>query len=71
MDSLAHSPRRFGFAREHGQIPEWELRQTIFKSHRIIFRVDGDRVQVLRIRHVAQDTLGPSDLTLPETNKPA
>jgi plasmid stabilization system protein ParE len=35
-------------------------RQT--NAHRILFRIRGNTVQVLRIRHARQDLLGPDDL---------
>lgn len=55
--SLAHVPASHGYAREHDAIPGIELRQVVFKSHRLIFTIRGDQVHVLHIRHVARANL--------------
>ena len=55
--SLASTPARCAYAREHGLIPQVELRQLIFKSHRLIFTIRGDEVHVLHVRHVARENL--------------
>ena len=55
--SLASMPARCPHAREHGLIPHVELRQLIFKSHRLIFTIRGDEVHVLHVRHVARENL--------------
>jgi len=62
--SLEENPERFGEA------PEAEyhegLRQLIHgkrrKTHRILFEIRGEMVIVLRVRHAAQDLLGPESL---------
>lgn len=50
-------PARFPLAREHGILSGVELRQAVFKSHRLIFVVRGRTVHVLHVRHVARDRL--------------
>jgi plasmid stabilization system protein ParE len=52
--SLASMPRRCARARESVLIPGVELRQLVFKSHRIIFTIRGRHVHVLHVRHAAQ-----------------
>lgn len=56
--SLSEMPARCGYARENDAFPRIELRQLIFKSHRLIFTVRGDEVHVLHVRHVARANLG-------------
>lgn len=48
---------------------EWlgtEVRQLLLgrrrKVYRILFRIRGDTVEILRVRHARQDYLGPDDL---------
>jgi plasmid stabilization system protein ParE len=70
IESLERFPRRFGFAREQSHLdPSIEIRQLIYKSHRIGFWVDdrSKTVHVLFVRHSAMraielldDDLGPS-----------
>lgn len=53
---LEEMPRSFPPARERD---DWgiDLRQVIFKAHRIIFDVEGDEVHVFHVRHVRQDNI--------------
>ena len=53
-DRRAHRCAR---AREHAAFPDLELRQLLFKSHRIIYKVAGDEVFILHVRHGRQDSL--------------
>jgi plasmid stabilization system protein ParE len=53
--SLAQYPSRCELAREHAAFPGLDLRQLVFKSHRMIFSAQGAEVHVLCVRHVAQD----------------
>ena len=69
--SLDEMPRRFGFAREHVLRRQPELRQMLYKSHRVIYTIIGQEVHVLHVRHAAQDNLDGDDLDPQETNKPA
>lgn len=61
--SLADMPARCGYARENEAFAKVELRQIVFKSHRLIFTIRGDEVHVLHVRHVARANLGdlPAD----------
>lgn len=48
------------------------IRQLYFSighrmTHRVVFLVESDTVKVLRVRHVAQDTL-PDDFANPKAN---
>jgi plasmid stabilization system protein ParE len=52
--SLASMPTRCPYAREHETLIGVELRQLLFKSHRLIFTIRGNEVHVLHVRHVAQ-----------------
>ena len=55
--SLESLPKRGAPAREHRLFPDHDLRQLIYKSHRIIYTVVGQDVHVLHIRHGRQDAL--------------
>ena len=59
--SLEMFPRRCAVARESEYFDE-ELRQLIFKSHRIVFRIDEEKriVWILYFRHGRQRTVGES-----------
>jgi plasmid stabilization system protein ParE len=63
VTSLEANPERCGEA------PEAEyhegLRQLLHgkrQRHRILFEIRGNAVIILRVRHAAQDLLGPDDL---------
>jgi plasmid stabilization system protein ParE len=71
VESLTTFPERCGLAPED----EWYqdgLRQLLYgkrhRVYRVLFRIRGEVVQVLRVRHGAQDFLGPGDL--PENEGP-
>ena len=59
IDSLEQMPERCPLARENEYFEE-TLRHLIFKSHRIIFRIDETKrlVQVLYVRHAKQQAVG-------------
>lgn len=57
IESLATLPHRCGLARENDLFPDAELRQLIFKSHRVIYTVIGDEVTILHVRHGRQDVI--------------
>ena len=57
IESLSTMPLRCPLARENDAFPGVELRQIIFKSHRLIFTVRQRTVQILHIRHAARDNL--------------
>jgi plasmid stabilization system protein ParE len=60
--SLSMMPERCGVAPESAHFGE-VIRQLLFKSHRILFVVDGKTVHVLHVRHGAMRTLGDDDPT--------
>jgi len=51
-------PQRCACARENDKYDE-ELRQLVFRSHRIIFTIKGKTVHVMHIRHAARKELEP------------
>ena len=59
IDTLEHFPTRCAFARER-QYFEDEIRQLLFKSHRVIFWIDkpGKSVYVLFVRHAKRRPVG-------------
>jgi plasmid stabilization system protein ParE len=64
VDSLADESERYSEAPE----AEWHqgLRQLLHgkrrQVHRVLFEIRGNTVVVLRVRHSAQDFLGPEEL---------
>lgn len=63
IDTLERNPERCSFARERAYLEE-DLRQLVFKSHRIVFKVDRARstVYVLYVRHARRRAIGePED----------
>lgn len=61
VHSLEKLPRRCAHVPEQEEFAI-ELRQLLFKSHRIIFTIEGRTVRILHVRHVARHSLGPRDL---------
>lgn len=64
--SLARDPDRCSIARESLQFA-FEIRELLYgsgrrKTHRALFRIVANRVEVMAIRHVAQRDLTPDDL---------
>jgi plasmid stabilization system protein ParE len=59
IDTLERFPERCGFAREREYLEE-DLRQLLFKSHRVIFRIDKVQktVFILHIRHARRRVVG-------------
>jgi len=57
ITSLTEMPQRFPRARESESFPGIELRQLVYKSHRLIFTIINDEVHVLHVRHTAQQNL--------------
>ncbi len=62
IDGLEEFPRRFGEAREQAHVFT-EIRQAIFKSHRIIFTIDdaSGTVYVVYVRHGKMRAIGEPD----------
>lgn len=63
--SLELMPRRCGLAPEAESF-EREIRQLIYHSHRILYEVVGDRVNVLHVRHGARLPLTPDEHAPPK-----
>ena len=66
FESLSENPHQFGLAAESSKF-SYELRQLLYgsgkrKTHRALFRIDGNRIEVLAIRHHAQRDVTPDDL---------
>jgi plasmid stabilization system protein ParE len=66
LELLRTNPLRGTLAAENGFF-EFELREIHYGSgkritHRALYRIVGDTVEVLSIRHHAQQHLGPDDL---------
>lgn len=64
--SLSENPLRYSLARE-SELFRYELRELLYGSgrrntHRALFRVVGNRVEVMLIRHFAQRDVTPEDL---------
>lgn len=59
IDTLETLPERCAFAREREYLEE-DLRQLLFKSHRVVFSVDQSRstVYVHDVRHAKRRALG-------------
>jgi plasmid stabilization system protein ParE len=59
VDTLEHFPERCAFARER-QFLEEDLRQLVFQSYRVVFRVDETHhtVYVLYVRHAKRRAIG-------------
>ena len=63
IDTLERHPERCACARERAYLED-DVRQLIFKSHRIVFKVDKARrtVYVLHVRHAKRRAIGePED----------
>lgn len=60
---LSDQPRSFALARENADFTD-EVRQRVYKFHRILFTVHDDLALVLvhRIWHTARDNAGPQEL---------
>jgi plasmid stabilization system protein ParE len=59
IDTLENFPGRCAFARESAYIEE-DLRQLLFKSHRIVFTIlkNEKRIYVLHVRHAKRRAIG-------------
>lgn len=67
LESLEQNPFAGGMAPENNQF-EFELRELTYgsgrrRTHRALYRIVDDRVEVLTIRHHAQRPLEKEDLT--------
>lgn len=63
--SLANNPERCPLADEAADLG-WDLRELLYgrrqNLYRILFICDGQTVNILRVRHAAQDRLAPDDV---------
>ena len=69
LRSLTEDPKRCSLAHESEQFP-FEVRELLYGSgkritHRALFRVSEDRIEVLAVRHHAQKEITPEDIELP------
>jgi plasmid stabilization system protein ParE len=62
--SLEGLPFRYGLAPENAAV-DFELRQYVYKSHRILYTVIGDTVYILHIRHGAREFLKSGEIQHP------
>jgi len=64
IDSLERFPERCSYAREREYLEE-ELRQLVYKSHRLVFSVDQAKntVYVLYVRHGKRRAVGEPEGT--------
>lgn len=63
MATLEKQPRRCPIAAESDKFPE-EIRELLYGrrrsgKHRILFKIEGNTVYVLYVRHTARDELEP------------
>lgn len=58
IDTLALHPRRCPKAVE-AKVMRTEVRQLLYKSHRILFTIEGPQVRVQHIRHAARRAWQP------------
>lgn len=65
INSLAQDPENHSLARENSQYDSslYQLHYGVSRkpTHRAVFRISGDTVEVLTIRHLAQRDLKPDD----------
>ncbi len=67
LETLEENPHRGGLARENDKF-EFELRELHYGSgkkstHRALYRVIGNRIEILSIRHHAQRDVGPTSFS--------
>ncbi|MBL8232069.1 MAG: type II toxin-antitoxin system RelE/ParE family toxin [Bryobacterales bacterium] len=64
IDTLERFPERCSYAREREYLEE-DLRQLVYKSHRVVFYVDKPKhtVYVLYVRHARRRAVGESEGT--------
>jgi len=67
IDSLDTNPDRCGIAHETDEL-DFELRELLYgvgpnKTHRILFRVVEQTVEILAVRHVAQQNFTSDDVS--------
>lgn len=60
IEKLAIMPRRCSLAPESTAFDR-EIRQLMYKSHRVLFTIEAAKVHVLHVRHGARLPLTPDD----------
>jgi plasmid stabilization system protein ParE len=60
IDSLERFPERCPLAPE-SDVLEIQVRQLLYKSHRVLFVIDAKTVYVLHVRHAARGMLGTQE----------
>ena len=66
INSLATNPERCGLAHETNDF-DFEIREHLYgvgrkKTHRILFQITEETVEVLAVRHVAQQDFSSDDI---------
>ena len=65
VENLETNPERYPIADEAADLG-LDLRQLLYgrrrQVYRVLFTIDGQKVNVLRVRHAAQDRLAPEDI---------
>ena len=67
IQSLSFMPDSYPFSRENA-FTEWELRELYFgtgrrPTHRVVFRIVNGIVEVLTVRHLAQQDVEPDQFS--------
>jgi plasmid stabilization system protein ParE len=63
LQGLARMPHSCPLARESGALNR-EIRQTVYKSHRILFTIKAELVRIHRVVHAARQPLDADELGL-------
>lgn len=67
LKRLKDNPESFSLAHESDEFP-FDLRQLLYgsgkrKTHRALFRIVGNTVEILAVRHLAQRDVSPEDIS--------
>jgi plasmid stabilization system protein ParE len=63
-ETLSRFPEGCGLALENDFV-NFEVRQKLYGSYRILFTIDGHRVIVMHVRHAARRMLSPGEIAHP------
>lgn len=64
-ESLKTLPKRCGLAPENGSF-EFEIRQLIYGTYRVLFTIRADEVVILHVRHGARERMSRDEIVPPE-----
>ncbi|MAT14424.1 MAG: hypothetical protein CMJ46_04050 [Planctomyces sp.] len=64
-DTLSQFPEGCSLALEN-EFVDFEVRQKLHGSYRILFTIAGDRVIILHVRHGARRSMRPDDIDRPD-----